>query len=542
MERRSARLILAWDDHILMRQALRANPKKAPPTFTVQMPAPVKGWMSQANFAEADEQSAVILTNMFPEADAVRARRGHTSFATGMSGAVQSLLRYVPAGTAALFAANGTSIYTITSGGAVGAAAVAGLTNAFWQQAMFATSAGQFLVICNGADGVRTYDGATWVDRTAALTGTAGAVNSFIALTAHKKRLWFAAINSMDLWYLGTEAVAGAMTKFPIGSLFKKGGYIMAMGTYSMDAGDGMDDLFVIVTSEGEVALYAGTDPASATTWELVGVYGIGKPIGRRCLLQVGGDLLIVNEDGILPVSKALKIDRAVAGAQAITANIRQAYVDAVQRARSVQGWEIVAFPLRNMALLNVPGSGSVMTQQFAFNTITGAWGLFTNMSASCWAEFDGNLYFGGSGVVYKAEYGANDNGQPIPIVALPAFSHMNAKGRLKHIKDMRFYFSTDIAGAGFSAAVAVDYQEPTGISGAALSVSGVFFQWDVTTWDGPSVWYGENILSDWTGASNIGTVIAPYLSLNLDAASAGATFKFRWIATDLIYETGGVH
>jgi hypothetical protein len=524
-----------------MRKALRANPQKKPPTYTAQEPAPVKGWMSQENFAEADPQSAVILTNMFPEADAVRARRGHSSHATGMSGAITSLLRYVPTGTAALFAAVGTEIYDVTSPGAVGAAVVTSLTNAWWQQTMFATSAGQFMVICNGANGVHTYDGASWVDRTANISDTSGAVDTFINLTAHKKRLWFVSAASMDLWYLGTEAVQGSATKFPVAALFKRGGYVMALGTYSVDAGDGMDDLFVIVTSEGEVALYAGTDPGSASTWELIGVYLIGKPIGRRCLFQVGGDLLVINEDGVLPISKAIKIDRAVAGEQAITSNVRQAYVDAVQRSRNVQGWEIVAFPLRNMALLNVPGSGATATQQFAFNTVTGAWGLFTNMLASCWAEFDGSLYFGGTDEVYEAEHGANDDGAAIPITALPAFSHMNAKGRLKHVKNLKFYFFTDIPSAAFSSAVAVDYREPTGVTGAALTVGGTFFQWDVTAWDGPAVWYGEAILSEWTGAGNIGTVVSPYLKLNLDADAAGAEFKFRWIATDIVYELGGV-
>lgn len=524
-----------------MRQALRANPKKAPPTFTIQEPSPVKGWTSQENFAEADPASAVILTNMFPEADAVRARRGMTSFATGMSGAVQSLLRYVPQGTGALFAAVGTDIYTVTASGAVGAAAVTGLTNAYWQQAMFATSAGQFMVICNGANGVRTFDGATWVDRTASITGTAGAVDSFINLTAHKKRLWFIPAASMDLWFMGTEAVAGAAVKFPVASLFKRGGYVMAMGTYSVDAGDGMDDLFVIGTSEGEVALFAGTDPTSASTWELIGVYLIGKPIGRRCLFQVGGDLLVINEDGILPISKAIKIDRAVAGKEAITAPVRQAYVDAVQRARTVQGWEIVAFPLRNMALLNVPGSGSTPTQQFAFNTITGGWGLFTGWLASCFAEFNGSLYFGGTDKVFRAEHGANDDGAAIVITALPAFSHLGAKGRLKHVKDMRFYIETDIPAAAFTSAVAIDYQEPTALTGATSSPVGDWFTWDVTPWDGPSVWYDQAILANWTGAGNIGTVVAPYLKMNLDSGSAGAEFTFRWIATDFIYEHGGV-
>ena len=102
-----------------MRKALRANPQKKPPTYTAQEPAPVKGWMSQENFAEADPQSAVILTNMFPEADAVRARRGHTEHATGMSGAVRSLLRYVPQGTAALFGAVASTTATPAAAAAV---------------------------------------------------------------------------------------------------------------------------------------------------------------------------------------------------------------------------------------------------------------------------------------------------------------------------------------------------------------------------------------------------------------------------------------
>ena len=86
-----------------------------------------------------------------------------------------------------------------------------------------------------------------------------------------------------------------------------------------------------------------------------------------------------------------------------------------------------------------------------------------------------------------------------------------------------------------------MDYQEPTAVTGADLTAGGSYFQWDVTAWDGPSVWYSEAILASWTGAGNIGTVVAPYLVLNLDADSAGAEFKFRWIATDIIYELGGV-
>lgn len=533
-----------------MRQAIRQNRSKAPKSYTAQEAAPVKGWMSQENYAEAEPMSAVIMQNMFPEADAVRARRGHIQHAVGLAGTVQTLLCYVTTdANSRMFAATSSTIWNVTSSSSAPVSMVTGRANGRWQQTMFATPGGQFLVACNGADGVWTFDTAGgWVNRSASIvapttpSGPAPTPTAFIGVHSHKRRLWFVESGTMDLWYLETEAIAGPCYKFPVGALFSRGGYVMAIGTYSVDSGSGMDDVFCVITSDGQVALYAGTDPGSANTWQLVGVYTIGHPIGRRCLYDVGGDLLIITEDGVLPISRATHIDRAVAGAKSVTANIRQAYVDAVQRARDLTGWEICAFSLRNMAILNVPATGGVPIQQFAFNTITGGWGQFVGMNAHCWAEFNDALYFGGVDKVFRAEYGATDNGVPIAIKVLPAFSHLNSRGRLKHVKDMRFYLSTDIIAPGYNTAVAVDYQEPTGVSGAQTSPGTGWFQWNVTPWDGPSVWYGgEQVAMQWTGAANIGTVISPYMVLNLDASTAGAEFKFRWIATDFIYEHGGV-
>ncbi len=371
-----------------MRKAVRPNPGRTPQGRTVQFPAPVKGWMTQESPVDAEEQSALILDNFFPEPQGVRVRRGYTSHATGMSGNVESLLVFTSASASAMFAANGTAIYNVTSSGAVGAAAVSGLADARHQHVMFATSGGQFMVICNGTDGVRTYDGLSWVDRTASITGTSGAVSTFINLTAHKKRLWFVPSASTTLWYLPTEFGSGRCTSFPLGAQLKRGGYIMAVGTWSVDAGDGMDDLFVAISSEGEIVIYAGTDPASATTWELVGVYRVGKPIGRRCLFQVGADLAILTEDGVIPLSVVFRgdADRAVANNKALSRNIREAWAEAVQRVASSFGWEMVAYPRRNMALVNVPAGGGELVWQFAFNTITGAWSRFRSQEANCWA------------------------------------------------------------------------------------------------------------------------------------------------------------
>lgn len=524
-----------------MRQPARPNPRKTPPTRTVQSAAPTKGWMSQENFAEADPESAVILRNMFPEADAIRVRRGCVLYATGLSGIVETLLIYTSASAGRFFAAAGANIYDITTGGAVGAPVLSGMASAYWAQAMFATPAGQFLVIVNGADGVRTYETtAGWVNQTTAITGTSGAVNSFVDVTAHKKRLWFVPVNSTDLWYLPTESISGVAAKFPVGAQLKRGGYIETMDTWSVDAGDGMDDLFVAVSSEGELLIYSGTDPSTSTTWSLIGVYNIGKPIGRRSLFRVGGDLLVVNEDGILPLSTAIKIDRAVAGQKSITAKIRQAYVSAVRRAGTLRGWEIVVHPLLNLALLNVPGSSSTPTQQFAFNTTTGAWGQYLGWNAASWGAFEDGIYFGGTGAVYRAEYGANDNSLPIRVEVLPAFNHLGLRGRLKHVKMLRPYISTDIVGANPQFAVAIDYKVPGSSSGTA-SVGVNFMQWDVTAWDGPALWYDATVNTDWRGAANLGTVISTYLRMDVDATSSGVDFEFRWIATDIVYEPGGI-
>ena len=75
----------------------------------------------------------------------------------------------------------------------------------------------------------------------------------------------------------------------------------------SLDSGSGLDDVCIFVSDQGEIAVYQGTDPASASTWSLVGVYEIGKPLNKHASFGAGGDLAILTEDGIIPVSEALR-------------------------------------------------------------------------------------------------------------------------------------------------------------------------------------------------------------------------------------------
>lgn len=519
-----------------MRQALKNNQRKGMTVKTTTIPAPVKGWTSRESVTEAKPNTALILDNFFPESDAIRIRRGSLNHTTGMTGTIETLMVFTSATTSKMFGAVGANIYDVSASGAVGAAVVASLLSDRWQYTMFATSAGQFLVCCNGQDAVRNYDGTLWTSPS--ITGATSA--NFIAVTAHKKRLWFVDEATTDLYYLPTESIAGAATKFPVGPYLKKGGYVMAVDTWTVDGGDGLDDRLVVVSSEGEILIYTGTDPANVSTWGLTGSFANAKPIGRRCLYRVGGDLLVITEEGMLPLSRVISLDAAVLSQGAITDEIRVAYLDAVKNANTVFGWQMITYPSRNMAILNVPGANAEATCQFVMNTTTGAWAKFTNLAASCWAYFNDAIYFGGNGVVVRAEYGASDNLTPIPCAVLPSYNDLGEKGRLKHVKLVNPIYSTDVPGLSPLTSIAADYELP--IKGATVQdLTDVYFTWDVSVWDGLHVWFGYALTQAWRGASNIGTVISPYLFLNVDTTTSGSDLRWRLTGFKIVYEIGGV-
>jgi hypothetical protein len=162
----------------------------------------------------------------------------------------------------------------------VGASVVSGLTNARWQHVNVATAGGNFLLAVNGADKLRGYDGTNWYtdgDGSHDITGVDSA--TLIHVNTHKERVWFVQKDTLKAWYLGTKAISGAATAFPFQSIAQSGGYpSVAMATWTIDAGFGADDLAVFITSQGEVIVYRGTDPSSATTWALVGVWQLGTP------------------------------------------------------------------------------------------------------------------------------------------------------------------------------------------------------------------------------------------------------------------------
>lgn len=494
----------------------------------VSLPAPVGGWNARDALPAMAPGDAVILENWFPATTEVALRSGYAKHATGITGQVETLMAYSGAATDKLFAIANGSVYDATATGAVGAAVLTGLTNSRWGYCNIATAGGNFLSMANGVDAPRNYNGSTW--STPTITGvTATKLRDPIL---YAERQFFIEDNSLKVWYLPVDSIAGAAAPVDVSSFMTKGGYIVAHGTWTIDAGNGVNDHYVIMTNKGQIIVYQGIDPTSTTTWSMVGVWDIGAPVGRRSLYKYAGDMLIICQDGVVPLSGALQSSR-VQPRVAITDKIQYAISEAVTSYANNFGWQLMYVPTINQLWLNVPIQESQNQQQYAMNTITGSWCNYTGWSANCLEMFNDEPYFGGDGYVAHAWYGTDDDGNNITALGLQAFNNFNSAGRLKRFTMSRPIFRTDGAPAIY-AGINIDFNTDAPTASLNFTPS-TYSQWDSALWDA-GTWGGAlSILQNWQGLNGVGYYGAPIVK------TAASGIQVRWVATDIVIEGGAI-
>lgn len=504
----------------------------------VSLPAPVKGWNSRDALADMDPSYAVILTNLVPRNTYCELRDGYTVFASGMSGWVETIMAYAGAATNKLFAASGTVIYDISTGGPA-VSAVTSLTNARWQYVNNTTAGGNYLQAVNGADKMRVFDGTSWhKDGDGAPYNVTGVdTSTCIGIGLSQNRIWLVENSSLKAWYLPTGAVGGAATALDLSSFCMRGGYIMAIGTWTMDAGYGMDDMTAFITNKGEVLVYRGSDPSSASTWSLTGRYWMGSPVGRRCTVKYAGDLLIICQDGVQPMSLALQSSR-INPRISLTNVIQASMSNAITNYGSNYGWQLLPFPKQNVLFLNVPVTTTGTQQQYVMNTITQSWCNFTGWGAACWELYNDNPYFGGNGYVGQAWNGLSDNSSNISFEGLQAFNYFGSRGINKQFTEMRTVLATSGA-PSISSKVAIDFdltvptstltltQPNYGIWGSSIPQYGY---WGQAKWSAGAV-----VQQIWQGAVGVGKCGAPHI------AGSAQGIDFQWMSTDMIVKPGGL-
>jgi hypothetical protein len=501
---------------------------------SVSIPAPVSGWNARDSLAEMKTTDAATMQNWFPLTTECMLRKGYTKHVTGITGQVETLMAYYGGATTKLFAIAGGSIYDVTAAGAVGAAVVTGKTNSRWNYTNVSTAGGNFLYAANGVDAPLLYDGTNWTVITGvsvpAITGvTTTLLNSPIVF---KNRVFFIEANSLRAWYLPSISIGGAAASVDVSAVAQKGGYIVAHSTWTIDAGTGIDDYYVLVTSRGEIIIYQGTDPSSSTTWALKGVWALGTPVGNRCFAKIAGDILYMSQDGLVPLSGALQSSR-VNPRVALTDKIQFAVSSAASIYSGNFGWCMIYFAPENMLILNVPVAEGMNQEQYVMNTISKSWANFTGWEANCWELFNDMPYFGGNGYVGKAWNGTIDDTENISGFCIQAFSTFGQPGNLK-----RWTMSRPILRSNGTPAILQSMNVDFNIaaSTAPLSFSPVSSgSWDIGLWD-TALWGADlNILQNWQSISGVGYYGAPQMQIS------SANIDVRWVSTDVVYETGAI-
>ena len=434
---------------------------------------------------------------------------------TGIS-AVETVAEYQSGATRHLIAAANNYLYNASDSGFSVDISDSGApyANNRWQWANF-NGVIQFV---NGADAPRQWDGATMT--LPAWTGTT--VSQLVGVAVFKTRMFFWKANSADFWYGASNAISGVLTNFPLSRVDKSGGYLVAFESYTIDSGLGADDFAVFIMSSGAVIVYKGTDPASASTWALVGIYSIPEPLNIRGSCRVGADVMIVTAEDIVPLTTVLRGGFLGSGSKISGA------VGASARTNAASfGWQIILHPAGRMLIINNPTS--LGYDQWALNTITGAWARFKDIKASCWGTYNKKMYFGGdAGVVYKFDESiSTDNGNAIDVVAVQAWSDLGSPYE-KRIAACRPVISSD-GGISYSLDIGFDFVTPLPASPTSVTTSGA--PWDTTAWD-TSPWSPENIVyASWSLCSGKGQMVSTSLRLS-------AKQDISWLRTDYRIET----
>lgn len=534
-------------------------------------PAPVGGLIKNQNLtipgARRPDGSAVngaaMLTNGFPIATGVRMRAGSSLYYTVGNGIdpVKSMFVYVNGNNRKFFAATENAVYDTSvqsdpvflidnfghplvddlgnyilgNPNPPASPVVSSLSGGDWSVVQFATPGGVFLRAVNGVDTPRVYDGTTW-SASPAITGVDATTLSYTFV--FKRRLFFIRKDSLSAYYLPVDSIGGAVTELPLGGVFSRGGSLVFGASWSLDTGGGLSAQCAFVTTEGEVAVYQGTDPSVAASWSLVGVYRIGKPLGPKAFIVAGGDLVIATDIGFIPLSQAVQRDYAALSPNAISYPIETAWNEAV-RMRPGGKWSCEVWPSKQMVLIALPTTTDAEPQMLVANARTGAWALYTGWDGTCLQLYGDRMFYGSTaGRVVEAETGGSDQGLTYTFACVPLFDPMKNPAALKIGLEARATFlATQRVAAKLSMQTDFDIKLPTAPDDIFVPAGDV---WGVGIW-GTSKWgklATKRSFIEWSSIGGSGYAISPGIQISSGGISPP---DVELVSIDVTFDMGDI-
>lgn len=388
-----------------------------------------------------------------------------------------------------------------------------------------------------GGGGAAVANGANSVASTIAVTGVL--TDALSAVWLYANRLFFVEKDTLTAWYLGVDAVGGTANDFSLAGVFQRGGALLFGASWSLDSGDGMDDKCVCVSTEGEVAIYSGTDPSDAAAWRLEGRYDIAKPLGVNAFMRAGGDLLIATTDGVVPLSAVVQKDPAALSMAAITRPIETLWRKVTVAAS--EPIELVKWADRGIAFVTLPEQTETLTT----NLNTGAWARQVGWGATCGATFLSKAYIGqADGSIVAIDETGYDIDQPYTCRANWAFDDFRVPTTYKTAQLARVAYFAPVE-MNLKVSASGDYRTdfPTAPDVAGFTETTDYMVWDVDNWD-EKLWWDESIdaatapfTTPWVPVSGSGRALAAQVQ-----ATSGQAVKpnLEIIRVDVAYQEGG--
>lgn len=494
------------------------------------LPAPVRGINGVDSLGMMDPSDAIYAYNMTPTQYGLKVRQGYQQWATAIPGAggVRTIISVkggnIDGSQDKLLVSTPAGIYNCSTSVNAPSVMEAWATTtglAGWGTwTYFVTTAGQYIALCDEANGYKYMDVATGTWTTPIAGGGAGEISgatpgNFDFVVAHKARLWFIQRNSAIAWFLPVGQLTGTVTRFDFGNKFARGGYLVGLYTFTHDGGAGPDDYLVAIGSAGDVIVYAGTDPTDATRWNLVGNWFVGEmPVGRRVVGSFGSDLIILSIYGALYLSKLMSGADVADPNSYVTKRISPLINYDMASLRTSRGWEVQAFPRDNLLVILTPTPTNGVPRQYVLNLSTGGWAIYRGMPSQTARVHNGDVYFGSSSSILYKHLGPYDDaerstglGGPVEFSILSSYQGVGNPSQQKMVDFIRPHFMSALP-PSFEVMARFDYDISE--AGGAVSFTGSLGSvWDAALWDA-GIWTGFLSPSrSVRGASGIGTKLA---------------------------------
>jgi hypothetical protein len=503
----------------------------------VNMVAPVGGLNLRDPISAMAPTDALVMDNMIPRPGGLELRGGYKQHCA-VTGTPKSLFSYVGTNntTVKLFAAIGGEIIDVTTSTASVSQAATGSTDDLWYTAQFSTGADMFLLAVSPSAGYWTYSTTSgWVKRTP--TNLPANPKTVVVW---KQRLWFTCENDTNVYYMGTvDTITGTVTALPMGAQLRSGGYVACGINWTMDAGLSVDDYLVFIGTQGDVVVWQGTDPTSASTFGIKGVWYVGPvPTKGAFWTPMGGDVMIVSQAGVAMLSAIVRGTFDAITQNSPASKILPALRPLVALYKATAQWQVIPVASSNILIIKPPKTTEGWIN-YVMDMATGSWCRFTGIPSDCMTVVDGKLYSAGPSFVYESLGGTTDNqtiagaaGNQMEGDVLSAF---NAYGSPANLKKWSMVRPSFISSSAPSVKLQINTQyNLTTVDGTPGFASEAASNWDAGVW-GVAAWFGAyNTYEAWAGSAAMGYIGA----LRMRVRGAGATTFTSYVS---MFDVGGV-